>query len=248
MVKMVPQNERARSVDLYLHALLLLTDHGQQADTGDVAARVGVSPAAASRMLKNLAQKRLVRLEPYKGAELTREGMHHALRVVRRHRLLEVFLHKVMGFNLRETHQRALLMQPTIDEEFEERLDAVLEHPTVDPHGCPIPSKDATWPRMIDTELVKLPAGSSGRISRITSEDTEVLGYLRSQGLRVGVSIVLESVAPFDGPITLRLARRAVHLGRRLAQVIRIEHNSKHEKPKRGSKRAVTTKKSKSKN
>jgi len=215
MVKIAPQNERERSVDLYLHALLLLTDHGQQADTGDVAARVGVSSAAASRMLKNLAGKKLVRLEAYKGAELTREGMNRALRVVRRHRLLEVFLHKVMGFNLRETHERASLMQPTVDEAFEEKLDEFLERPTVDPHGCPIPSKDIRWPRMLDTALAKLPAGSSGRISRITSEDTEVLGYLRNQGLRVGVSIVLESVAPFDGPITLRLARRTIHLGRR---------------------------------
>ncbi len=247
MVKMAPQNERERSVDLYLHALLLLTDHGQQADTGDVAVRVGVSPAAASRMLKNLAGKKLVRLEAYKGAELTREGMNRALRVVRRHRLLEVFLHKVMGFNLRETHERALLMQPTIDEAFEEKLDEFLDRPTVDPHGCPIPSKDVSWPRMVDTALAKLPAGSSGRISRITSEDTEMLGYLRNQGLRVGVSIVLESVAPFDGPITLRLARRTIHLGRRLAQVIHIEHNSRHAMAKIGSKRAVTTKKSKAK-
>lgn len=240
MVKLAPQNERERSVDLYLHALLLLTDHGQQADTGDVAARVGVSPAAASRMLKNLSGKRLVRLEPYKGAELTREGMLRALRVVRRHRLLEVFLHKVLGFNLRETHERALLMQPTVDEAFEERLDAVLGRPTVDPHGCPIPSKDVSWPRMVDTALAKLAAGSSGRISRITSEDAEVLGYLRNQGLRVGVSIALESVAPFDGPITLRLARRTIHLGQRLAQVIHVENNSKHERPKTRSKRAVT--------
>lgn len=247
MVKMAPQNERERSVDLYLHALLLLTDHGQQADTGEVAVRVGVSPAAASRMLKNLAGKKLVRLEAYKGAELTREGMNRALRVVRRHRLLEVFLHKVMGFNLRETHERALLMQPTVNEAFEEKLDEFLDRPTVDPHGCPIPSKDVTWPRMVDSALAKLPAGSSGRISRITSEDTEMLGYLRNQGLRVGVSIVLESVAPFDGPITLRLARRTIHLGRRLAQVIHIEHNSRRAMPPTGAKRAVTTKKSKAK-
>jgi len=247
MVKIAPQNERERSVDLYLHALLLLTDHGQQADTGDVAARVGVSSAAASRMLKNLAGKKLVRLEAYKGAELTREGMNRALRVVRRHRLLEVFLHKVMGFNLRETHERASLMQPTVDEAFEEKLDEFLERPTVDPHGCPIPSKDIRWPRMLDTALAKLPAGSSGRISRITSEDTEVLGYLRNQGLRVGVSIVLESVAPFDGPITLRLARKTVHLGRRLAQVIHIESNSRRAMPRNGAKRAVTTRKSKAK-
>ena len=222
MVKRVPQNDRARSIDLYLHAVLLLTNHGQQADTGDVAARVGVSSAAASRMLKNLAQKKLVRLEPYQGAELTPEGLHQALRVVRRHRLLEVFLNRVMGFDLKQSHERALLMQPTVDEVFEEKLDVMLGRPTVDPHGHSIPAKNVTWPKLADTPLIDLPAGSSGEISRITSEDSEAINYLNSQGLCAGAPIVLESLAPFDGPVTVRVGRRAIHLGRRLAQIINM--------------------------
>ena len=210
-------------MDLYLHAIMLLTNHGQQADTGDVAARVGVSPAAASRMIKNLARKRLVRLEPYRGAELTPEGMHRALRIIRRHRLLEVFLHTVMGFGLRESHERALLMQPTVDEVFEEKLDALLGRPKVDPHGQPIPAKDVTWPRLADSPLLDLPAGTSGQISRVTSEDAEAIKYLEGQGLKAGTRIVLETIAPFDGPVTLRAGRRLLHLGRRLAQLIKVE-------------------------
>jgi DtxR family Mn-dependent transcriptional regulator len=244
MAKMVPQNSRARSIDLYLHALVILTDHGQQADTGDVATRVGVSPAAATRMLKNLAGKKLVRLEPYKGAELTRVGMHQALRVVRRHRLLEVFLHQVMGFNLRETHERALLMQPTIDEVFEEKLDIMLDRPKVDPHGCPIPSKDVKWPRMLDTPLIDLPAGSSGQISRITTEDVEAIKYLKSQGIRAGAPVAVESIAPFDGPISVRVGRRTVHLGRRLAQLVNLEHDSTQAQPTPKKKRTATRKSS----
>jgi DtxR family Mn-dependent transcriptional regulator len=222
MVKRLPQNERARSIDRYLHAILLLTNHGQQADTGDVAARVGVSPAAASRMIKNLADKKLVRLEPYQGAELTPDGLHQALRIVRRHRLLEVFLHKIMGFDLKESHERALLMQSTVDEVFEEKLDVMLGHPTVDPHGHSIPAKNVTWPKLADSPLVELPAGTSGQISRITSEDSEAINYLHSQGLCAGAPIVLESLAPFDGPVTVRVGRRTIHLGRRLAQIINM--------------------------
>jgi DtxR family Mn-dependent transcriptional regulator len=229
----VNQDPRDRSVDRYLHALLLLTNHGEQADTGDLATRVGVSPAAASRMLKNLARRKLVRLEPYVGAELTVEGMHRALRVVRRHRLLEVFLHKVMGFDLREAHRRALLMQPTIDEVFEEKLDIMLGRPNVDPHGQPIPGRNVRWPALADSALVDLPAGSQGQIARLTSEDGEAIRYLDAQGLRPGIAIVVESIAPFDGPVTVRIGRRSVHLGRRLAQIVRVESPAEHSIPKK---------------
>jgi DtxR family Mn-dependent transcriptional regulator len=223
MVNCSPKKPRARSIDLYLHAIMLLTDRGQQADTGDVAARVGVSPAAASRMLKNLALKKLVRLEPYQGAELTPEGLHQALRVVRRHRLLEVFLHKIMGFDLKESHLRALLMQPTIDDVFEEKLDVMLGRPKVDPHGQPIPAKNVSWPRLADLPLLDLPTGSSGQISRVTSEDEEAIKYLESQGVRPGSSIVLEKIAPFDGPVSVRISGHMRHLGRRLAQLINVQ-------------------------
>ncbi|MGD0838465.1 MAG: metal-dependent transcriptional regulator [Polyangia bacterium] len=219
-----PPRSRERSVDLYLHALLLLTDRGQPADTGDLAERVGVSPASASRMLKNLARKKLVRLEPYQGAELTAEGMHRALRVVRRHRLIEVFLHNVMAFDLGELHRRALLMQPTVDEVFEEKLDAMLGHPTIDPHGQPIPGKNVSWPRMSDSVLLELPAGTSGNVSRVTSEDAGAIEYLEGLGVRAGAAIVLDGVSPFDGPVAVRVGGHACHLGRRLAQLIHIEN------------------------
>jgi DtxR family Mn-dependent transcriptional regulator len=223
MVKKAHHTPHARSVDLYLHAILLLTDHGQQADTGDVAARVGVSPAAASRMLKNLARKKLVRLEPYQGAELTPEGLHQALRVVRRHRLLEVFLNKVMGFDLRESHERALRMQPTVDEVFEEKLDVMLGRPTVDPHGQPIPAKNMTWPKLADSPILDLPAGTAGVVSRVTSEDGAAIKYLDDQGVRPGASVLLESIAPFDGPVLVRVSGTALHLGRRLAELIMVQ-------------------------
>jgi DtxR family Mn-dependent transcriptional regulator len=223
MVKIVTRSTHARSVDRYLHALLLLTDHGLQANTGDVAVRVGVSPAAASRMLKKLAHKKLARLEPYQGAELTPEGLHRALRVVRRHRLLEVFLSKVMGFDLRESHERALLMQPTVDEVFEEKLDVMLGRPKFDPHGQPIPAKNITWPKQADSPILDLPAGTSGAVSRVTSEDGAAIQYLDGQGVRPGAALVLESIAPFDGPVSVRVSGRVLHLGRRLAELIKVK-------------------------
>ena len=211
------------SIDRYLHAVLLLADRGQPVDTGDLARKVGVSDAAASRMLRTLADKGLVRVEPYRGAELTTEGLHRALRIVRRHRLLEAYLHTVMGFDLREAHRRAALMQPTIDEVFEDKLDAMLGHPRFDPHGQPIPSKNATWPKVADSELLSLPAGTAGRVSRVTSEDADAIAWLAAQGIARGAPIALDGVAPFDGPVAVRLGDRIVHLGRRLAAAVHVE-------------------------
>ncbi len=210
------------SIDRYLHAVLLLASSGQPVDTGDLARKVGVSDAAASRMLRTLAEKGFVRVEPYRGAELTTEGLHRALRIVRRHRLLEAYLHEVMGFDLREAHRRAALMQSTVDEVFEDKLDAMLGHPKFDPHGQPIPSKDARWPKVADSALLGLPAGTAGRVSRVTSEDADAIAWLAAQGISPGAAVVLEGLAPFDGPVALRLGSKLLHLGRRLAATVHL--------------------------
>lgn len=217
-----PAKRTSSAVDSYLHALLLLTDHGSQADTGDLANKVGVSSAAASQMLKKLADEGLVKLEPYHGAELTTEGLHRALRVVRRHRLVELFLHKIVGFELGELHARATVLQSAIDDAFEDRIDAMLDHPKVDPHGQPIPGKNASWPKLGDASVIDLPPGTSGQISRILTENTEGIQYLHGLGLRPGAVLVLEGIAPFEGPVSIRVHGQVIHLGRRLAQAIYV--------------------------
>ena len=229
MVKRNFKRHRTRSaaVDEYLHAMMLLTDHGQQADTGDLAAAVGVSPAAASQMLKKLAELDLVKLEPYRGAELTTEGLHHALRVVRRHRLLELFLHRIMGFDLQDLHARASALESVIDEVFEEKMDAMLGSPKIDPHGRPIPGRNVTWPKLGDSPLLDLPPGASGEISRITTDSAEAIKYLHGLGLAPGAAIVLESIAPFEGPVSVRAKGNTVHLGRRLAQMLHVSEEGR---------------------
>lgn len=224
------------AIDRYLHAVLLLADRGQPVDTGDLARKVGVSDAAASRMLRTLAEKGFVRVEPYRGAELTTDGLHRALRIVRRHRLLEAYLHSVMGFDLREAHRRAALLQPTIDEVFEDKLDTMLGHPKFDPHGQPIPSKNATWPKVADAELLALPAGTAGRVSRVTSEDADAIAWLAAQGIVPGAAIVLDGLAPFDGPVAVKAGGRMVHLGRRLAAAVHVvEGEAQNSKTRRSS-------------
>jgi DtxR family Mn-dependent transcriptional regulator len=213
---------RSASVDRYLHALLLLTDHGRPADTGELARLLAVSPAAVSAMLKRLSQQRLVHLQRYRGALLTTDGMHQALRIVRRHRLLETFLHRVLGFDVGDVHRRALALEPCVDSEFEERLDAFLGHPKTDPHGKPIPDRDTRWPRLRDKPLLELSAGIEARVSRIMSDEVRAIEYLSRVGLRAGAAIAVKTVAPFEGPISVRVGGKVRHLGRHLATMIRV--------------------------
>jgi len=222
------------AVDHYLHALLLLTEHGQHGDTGNLAARVGVSTAAASQMLRRMAEEGLVRVAPYRGAELTTDGLHRALRVVRRHRLLEVFLVRSLGFGLEEIHSRALAIQPAVDEEFEDRLDRMLEHPKVDPHGKPIPGRDARWPRLGDAPATTLPPGAAGVVSRILTEDGAVRDYLRGMGIDVGAAVAVDGIAPFDGPVSLRVGERVVHVSRRIAEAVHLDATTADETPHHG--------------
>ncbi len=127
-----------------------------------------------------------------------------------------------MEFDLREAHERAALMQPVIDEVFEDKLDAMLGHPKFDPHGQPIPSKNATWPKVADAPLLDVPAGTAGRVSRVTSEDADAITYLGKLGIVPGAELTLESVAPFDGPLAVRVVGKVHHLGRRLASAIHL--------------------------
>ncbi len=155
------------------------------------------------------------------------EGLHRALRVVRRHRLLELFLHRIMWFDLQDLHSRARALESAIDEVFEEKMDAVLGSPRIDPHGQPIPGKNATWPKLGDSLLLELPPGTTGKVSRITTDDADAIKYLHGLGVRPGAVVVLEGVAPFDGPASVRVKGNVVHLGRRLAQALHVTEEGK---------------------
>ncbi len=130
------------SVEDYLKAVLRLTETtGRDATTGDVATALGVSPPAVSKMLKRLEERGLVARTPYRGVELAALGRVVAVRIVRRHRLLERFLADVLGYPLDRVHDEAERLEHHISDEFERRIDAALGHPGRCPHGSPIPAR-----------------------------------------------------------------------------------------------------------
>lgn len=198
------------------------------ATTSELADRLEVSPSAVVRMLRRLDQAGMLTHTPYKGVSLTPAGEGEALRSIRRHRLLEVFLVKVMGFGWDQVHEEAHGLQLTITDAFEDRMDAVCGYPTHCPHGDPIPTKDGRLAPVNDQPLLDAPVGASGVIRRVKTDDPAKLRYLGELGLVPGTPVEIVNRAPFNGPVRLRLSRdgrnRPEHvLGTEIARVLRLE-------------------------
>src|SRR5437773_2980341 len=156
---------------------------------GSVAAALGVTPGTATTMVKALAEAGLAQYEPYSGVRLTAAGEKLAALVLRRHRLVELFLVRVMGMSWAEVHDEAELLEHVVSERLIERIDQMLGHPTHDPHGDPIPNPEGTiTPRNLES-LLTCPMGTPLKVTRISDQDPAFLRFIESNGLKPGESI-----------------------------------------------------------
>lgn len=174
----------------YLKQIFLIDRSGCTASTQTLADRLGVRPPSVTGMLKRLAQQGFIEHEPYRGARLTPEGRRAAMELVRHHRLLETFLHDMLGFPWDEVHEEAERLEHVISEEFERRIALALGDPTHDPHGDPIPTPDLDFPEEIPTILLtETTPGSEVRLARVHIQDRDSLNLLARVGLIPGSSV-----------------------------------------------------------
>jgi DtxR family transcriptional regulator, Mn-dependent transcriptional regulator len=173
---------------------------------GRLAAVMGVVPGTVTTMVKALGEERLVHYEPRAGVRLTRSGEKLALDVLRRHRLVELFLVKVLGFDWSEVHEEAEVLEHAISEKLLRRIDELLEHPTADPHGDPIPDAagGVVHPRV--RTLADFAAGQEVLVARVESEDAQFLKFADEHGLVPGSRVRIESHDPIADAVTLRAA------------------------------------------
>ena len=207
----------------YLGEVYRFEHRGDRATTGLIAERVGVSLPAVAKMLARLDKAGLLKREPYQGVRLTPSGEREALRSIRRHRLLEVFLVKVMGFGWEETHDHSHALEGALNEALEDRMDEMTGHPTRCPHGDPIPTKDGVMPQVRDVCLADCPPGASGRLSRVRTHDPDKLRYLAGLQLTPGAPISVKSHAPFNGPVRVASGSAEHVLGTELARSLFVE-------------------------
>lgn len=205
------------SVGDYLKAIWGVAGTGW-ASTNELSERLSVSPASVSSMLVRLPKMGFADYEPYHGASLTERGRGEALRLVRRHRLIETFLLEHLGYPLTDLHDEAEMLEHVVSDEFTERLAQLLGHPRRDPHGDPIPASDGTIEEQEDEPLSESDPGSRVRVSRVEHKDKNALAYLKERGLLPGKLLKVREVRPLDGVVTVENEEGTPHaLGNPLA-------------------------------
>lgn len=210
------------SVGDYLKAIWMLGRTGS-VSTKELAEELTIAPASVSEMLRRLDEMGLVRHVPYHGVTLAPGGLKEALRLVRRHRLIETFLVKHLGYTWDEVHAEAEVLEHAVSDRFIRALDDLLGNPTHDPHGDPIPTAEGTLPETPDVPLTTAPAGARFRVSRLRTQDSEELAHLSSLGLLPGRLIEVEGLTDAGGEIVVRSDGERVHLERRLAALVHGE-------------------------
>jgi len=210
----------SQAVEDYLKTIFTLEAEGNKATTTQIADALDVSSASATNMVKRLSKMGLVDYESYKGASLTSSGKKIALEIVRHHRLLELYLLEVMGYSWDEVHEEAEKLEHHISERFEDKIAKLLDDPTHDPHGDPIPTKDGLMPEMDAEPLIDAEANHEYIVNRVKDQDPELLRYLEKIGLLPGVKVTIKEKAPFNGPITLLIEDTEQAIGNDVARNI----------------------------
>lgn len=213
------------AVEDYAKAIYSLTGWGEEtASTNDLAGKLGVKAGSVSAMIKKLDEAGLVERVPYHGVRLTADGTRVAMAVLRRHRLLELFLAEVLDVPWDRVHDEAEVLEHALSEDLTDLISAKLGDPGFDPHGDPIPDRDL---EIVETEtaaLADLAPGDSARFVRVSDTNPEMLAYLSQCGIAVGDQLELVERQPFDGPITVRIGEETHVLGLTLAQAMRVDH------------------------
>jgi DtxR family Mn-dependent transcriptional regulator len=204
----------------YVKAIYKLEQAGQAVSTTGIARKLGASAAAATKMSKHLAAKGLLEHTPYHGVRLTPWGQRVALEVIRHHRLLETFLHSALGYPWDEVDAEAERLEHHISPELEARIDAILQHPAYDPHGCPIPAPDGTIAPLRGAPLSEAVTGQKLVVLRVRDSDPDILRFLGGLGLTLGARIEVRERQPFNGPLTVEIGGQSHHIGLQLAACV----------------------------
>jgi DtxR family Mn-dependent transcriptional regulator len=210
----------SRATEDYLKVIYHVTHRGAPVSTGLLAQELGVSSPSVSAMVKRLEDGGLLRRADSRSFELTEAGERAALRVVRRHRLLETFLARVLDVPWDEVHAEAELLEHALSEKLEERIDAALGHPTHDPHGDPIPPRHGPHEEGWGAPLDSVPPGSRFQVDRVSDRDSAALRYLGELGVFPGVVVDVEEQEPFGGPRWVRVAGERRSLGGPLTRLV----------------------------
>lgn len=221
----MPQPALTRSEEDHIKAIHTLSAVHSKASTNAISERLSTKASSVTDMLKKLADKGLVKHEPYHGVRLTTKGQVLALHLVRKHRLWETFLVERLHFGWAEVHEVAEQLEHIVSDKLIDRLDDHLGNPAFDPHGDPIPDSAGRVRERKTKPLASCNAGDRVRIAWVGESNDELLHLLSEKGLRLGSVLTLETVHAFDGSLDLRVrAGGHLTLSAQVAAHLHVEH------------------------
>ncbi len=192
----------------YLKALLQLSAETGATGVNDLSKRLGIKMPTVNSMMKRLAEKGLVHYESYQPLQLTDEGKKEAALVLRKHRLTEMYLVEKMGFGWEDVHEIAEQVEHIQAPRFFEKMDALLNYPTIDPHGSPIPDKTGKMEWTQYNKLSDCVAGSKVKLMGVTHSETDFLKFLNDRELKLGLLLKVKSVETYDGSMVVSYGSR----------------------------------------
>jgi len=213
-------------VQEYLEAIYKLHQEGRRLGTTELGKELAVSPASAAEMMDRLAEKGLAEKSRDRGIALTRKGRKAALELIRKHRISERFLVDVLGMDWKDVHEEACKLEHVLSPEVESRMEALLKNADTCPHGHPIPDRMGRTAEAPARRLSTLRRNESAVIAKIAEERRDLLEYLATLGMMPRAAVRVEQVAPFDGPLLVRINGASYAIGREVAEKIWVKEPS----------------------
>ena len=212
-----------QSTEDYVKGIYKLQQQGKSVPTSILARHLKIGDGSVTDMIKKLSMKKLVEYTPYRGVSLTHSGKRLALKMVRRHRLWEMFLVKYLGYKWNEIHDEAERLEHMTSDEMEERLDRALGYPKTDPHGDPIPNMRGEVEGMCHSPLSDFNSGDVVRIVRVSDDDANILQHASEIGLALKRKVIVTKKRSFDGSMVVRTGSKEHYISRNVAQSVFVE-------------------------
>ena len=212
-----------RSTEDYIKGIYRLQNGKRSVSTSLLAKHLKIGDGSVTDMLKRLSSKKLIHYEPYKGVRLTEAGKQLALKMVRRHRLWEMFLIRHLGYEWDEVHDEAERLEHVTSDEMEDRIDNILGYPKVDPHGDPIPNKHGELVDIKSSSLSDVAQHVFVKILRVSDDNAGVLQHAAKLGLTLNKKIIVKEKREFDGSMIVKAGAKEHFISKQVADAIFVE-------------------------
>lgn len=217
---------KSESVQNFLKSVYSLQQQMERVSTNALADVLAISAPSVTDMAQRLEEASLLDYQKYKGVRLTEAGEQLALKVIRRHRLIELYLVEELGYELREVHDEAERLEHAVSDRFIEALADKLDNPVFDPHGDPIPTAEGMITRRDLEPLTEWPLDESGLVSRIKTDNQDILQHILDRGFKLGATICVMARDPFEGPLTVTIDGEKQIIGYMVAACVLVEEQN----------------------